>query len=235
MSEALPPVPDRAGEYVLGVLRGEERHRFEADMARDPALAAEVAAWEARLLPLALAIPASEPPESVWRSIEQRVAPPAVAAPRAAPSWHDRLWNSVNIWRGIAAAAAAAAIILAVLHRQPAAPPHLVAVLAGTAGPVFTVALRENGAMSISPVTGTAPPAGRVWQLWAVAGGEKPVPIGFVNPGQTTLPANDLPQALRRAKVLLAVTVEPPGGSPSGQPDTPIVFSGPLLPIGNDS
>lgn len=233
MSEQLPPIPDRAGEYVLGVLRGEDRGRFEAEMARDPALAAEVAAWEERLLPLALAVPATDPPAHLWAGIERQIAHRKV--PGAPSPWRTRFWDNLAIWRGIGAIAIAAAILLAILRPHPAAPPQLVAVLAGQTGPLFTVALRENGAMTIAPVGNAAPPEGRVWQLWAVASGAKPVPIGFVKPGTTALPANDLPPALRRAHVLLAVTVEPPGGSPTGQPDTPIVLSGPLLPIGNES
>ncbi|HEX7391231.1 MAG TPA: anti-sigma factor, partial [Acidiphilium sp.] len=200
----------------------------------DPTLAAEVAAWEERLLPLALAIPETEPPASLWRDIERRISP-AVAqdAPRRTVSvWRERFWNNVAVWRGIGAVAVAAVIALAILRPHPAPPPHMVAVLAGKSGPMFTVAMRGNGAMSISPVADIAPPAGKVWQLWAVASGGKPVAVGFVEPGHTVLPANDMPSDMRRPKILLAVTVEPPGGSPTGQPDSPIVFSGPLLPMG---
>jgi anti-sigma-K factor RskA len=32
------------------------------------------------------------------------------------------------------------------------------------------------------------------------------------------------------AKGVFAVTVEPPGGSPSGDPTGPVVYSGPLIP-----
>ena len=87
MSDSIPPIPDRAGEYVLGVLRGEERRAFEADMARDPVLAAEVAAWEYRLLPLALAVPQAEPPANSWHEIERIIAPSGARAamPRQTP------------------------------------------------------------------------------------------------------------------------------------------------------
>lgn len=242
MSDLTPPPPDRAGEYVLGVLRGEERRAFEADLARDPVLAAEVAAWEERLLPLALTVPQVEPPATAWSEIERIISPPEPRAAisrqaprRLAPSWRERFWDNVAIWRGIGAVAVAAAIALAILRSQLPAAPHMVAVLASKSGPVFTVALRGDGAMSIAPIGHILPPAGKVWQLWAVAGGEKPVPIGFVKPGHTVLPANDMPPDLRKPKILIAVTVEPPGGAPTGQPDTPIVFSGPLLPIGSAS
>ena len=220
--------PDRAGLYVLGLLRGAERREFEAACARDPALAAEVAAWEERLLPLALAVPPVAPGPAVWAAIERATSPRA-----AAPARRNRLreiWDNLFVWRGIALAGAVAAALLALLPRGTTGP-AMVAVLSTKAGPVFTVAMRTNGALNIAPVGHAAPPAGKVWQLWAVGQGEAPVPIGFVQAGATRLPANDVPARLRRAHTLIAVTVEPPGGSPTGKPDMPIVFAGPLLPV----
>ncbi len=129
----------------------------------------------------------------------------------------------------------AAALALVLLRPHPPAAPRMVAVLSGKAGPVFTVALRRDGAMNIAPVGHVKPPPGKVWQLWAVAGGEKPVPIGFVAATGTTLPPDRMPGDLRKPAILIAVTIEPPGGSPTGQPDTPIVFSGPILPLGAGS
>ncbi|WP_427939973.1 anti-sigma factor [Acidiphilium sp.] len=220
--------PDRAGLYVLGLLRGAERREFEAACARDPALAAEVAAWEERLLPLALAVPPVAPGPAVWAAIERATSPRA-----AAPARRNRLreiWDNLFVWRGIALAGAVAAALLLVLPRG-APGPAMVAVLSAKLGPVFTVAMKTNGALNIAPVGHAAPPAGKVWQLWAVGQGEAPVPIGFVQAGATRLPANDVPARLRRAHTLIAVTVEPPGGSPTGKPDMPIVFAGPLLPV----
>ena len=50
-----------AGEYVLGVLEGEERATFEHRFARDRELQALVAAWRARFAPLdATATPIAE-------------------------------------------------------------------------------------------------------------------------------------------------------------------------------
>jgi anti-sigma-K factor RskA len=238
MSDLITPAPDRAGLYVLGLLRGQDRREFEADLAVDPVLATEVSAWEIRFLPLSLAIPPVEPSESVWLEIQRILAPrdraapmPAAASLRRRSTWRETFWDNVAVWRGIGGIAVAAAIAIAVLRPQPAAVPSLVAVLASKAGPVFTVALRSDGGMNIAPVGSIKPPAGKVWQLWAVAGGEKPVAIGFVSSKPSVLPANQIPADMRKPNILMAVTVEPPGGSPTGQPDTPIVFAGPILPI----
>jgi len=238
MSDIVSPQPDRAGLYVFGLLRGQERREFEADLAVDPVLGLEVATWQERMLPLSLAIPPVVPSETIWPEIARLIAPreagagaPVRAASRRRAGGFGSWWDNVAVWRGIGAVAVAAVVALIVVRPQPVPAPRMVAVLASKAGPVFTVALRSDGAMSIAPVGNIKPPPGKVWQLWAVAGGEKPVPVGFVEPGRTVLPRNDMPADMRKPQILMAVTVEPPGGSPTGQPDTPIVFAGPLLPI----
>lgn len=234
MSENLAQMPDRAGLYVLGLLRGQERRDFEADMAADPVLAAEVAAWEQKFLPLSLAVPQIQPDAGVWRAIEESIAVPEpfVAKRRRNHSMlRDWLWDNLPVWRGIGAIGVAAAVALAVLLPRPQPSPSMVAVLSTKSGPVFTVALRANGALDIAAVKHAPPPEGKVWQLWAVGKDQKPISIGFVTPGSTQLQPRDLPQPLRKPDTLIAVTAEPPGGSPTGQPDMPIMFAGPLVPV----
>src|SRR5260221_395711 len=69
MTDARSPEPDDpaldvlAGEYVLGTLRDAERHAFESRLAREPALRAQVRAWEDRFAPLGLAVSPVAPPE----------------------------------------------------------------------------------------------------------------------------------------------------------------------------
>ena len=46
-----------AGEYVLGTLDAAERAAAQAQRRRNPALAAAIVAWEARLAPLADWVP----------------------------------------------------------------------------------------------------------------------------------------------------------------------------------
>ena len=72
-----------AGEYVLGTLQGAARRRMRA-LLRDRAdVRYAVWEWERALHGLAEALDPVEPPESVWRVIEQRVGrTPAEAEPR---------------------------------------------------------------------------------------------------------------------------------------------------------
>lgn len=62
-----------AGEYVLGTLDAAARCRFEARLAADDAAARAVAAWEARLLPLAGPAGETPPPPRLWTAIRRRL------------------------------------------------------------------------------------------------------------------------------------------------------------------
>lgn len=136
MSGTTPPRPGdettlRAGEYVLGLLDADGRAQIERAAAQDPALAAEIAAWEARLAPLA-ATPPEAPSAALWpriaASIEAleatRGLAPAPAAQAAAQVHH--------LWRGISVLALAAAAGFAALWlggRAPAPDANIAAQL----------------------------------------------------------------------------------------------------------
>lgn len=235
MSDSTLPTPDRAGLYVLGLLRGEERRAFEADMAVDPILVSEVMAWEERFVQLALAVPPVQPRDNVWTAIQSTIAPQNERKERPAPErvgWRTWFWDNLAVWRAIGVVGIAAAVVFAVLPPRPSPTASMIAVLSTKNGPVFTVALRADGGLNISAVGEVSPPPGKVWQLWAVASGEKPLSLGIMSQGNMVTPANDMPKHMRKSHTLIVATVEPPGGSPTGRPDTPFVFSGQLLPVG---
>ena len=65
MSDLGPDLPGDealAAEHALGVLTTRERAAAEQRMARDPAFAAQVLAWRARLAPLAAETAPAAPP-----------------------------------------------------------------------------------------------------------------------------------------------------------------------------
>ena len=63
----------RAGEYVLGTLRGEDLGLFERILAHDTEMQAEVVRWERRLAPLHETTLPRAPAEHVWSRIVERV------------------------------------------------------------------------------------------------------------------------------------------------------------------
>jgi anti-sigma-K factor RskA len=66
-----------------------------------------------------------------------------------------------------------------------------------------------------------------VYELWALPQGAAPKSLGVIPPGaivRVPLPATA--EELLTSIPALAVSLEPPGGSPTGQPTGPVLFSG---------
>lgn len=216
-----------AAEYVLGTMPSRSRRRFERLMAADPELARAVGAWADRLSPLDAPTPPVAPPARVWRAIERRTGGPA-AAPQPLFGWLDALaW-----WRGLALAASAAAVALALYVAAGSGPtpaPTVVAVLTGRGGEAGWVAVAgpTNGEVSISAVAPKAGDQTRAFELWGIADGA-PRPLGLLprqSGGAVRLRAAQLPAP----GGVLAVSLEPPGGSPTGLPTGPVVYQGKVL------
>ena len=216
-----------AGEYVLGTLDPDERQAAEARLQSDSFFRAAVARWERRLQGLSDGLEVIEPRAGLFDRIVDRIE--AVAPPLAGNVYALR--RSVRRWRTTTAIMAAAAAVLfgvVVLDRGVIRPQsEFVAVLtAEGAKPAFlaTVDL-VNGTLSIRRV-GAAAPADKSYELWAVEPNAAPKSLGVVENASYTR-SLDVPA---KGDLVLAISLEPPGGSPTGAPTGPVVFSGPLIP-----
>jgi anti-sigma-K factor RskA len=220
-----------AAQYVAGTLRGRARTRFETLLPSHPALQRAVREWQARLIPLTGALPEVAPPPQVWKRIEQKLWP---AAPAPAPqAW----WEKLQVWRSLSAMALAAVVGLGVLVAvpQPAQPP-VVVVLQSTGGdPAVAGSLvasfsGDGRAVVARPLTKVSLQSDRVLELWWAPEKGAPTSLGLIKAdGATVLSRGQLPGGLRKSGIdHMAVSVEPPGGSPTGKPTGPVVFYGKL-------
>jgi len=230
-----------AAEYVLGVLDAPARRAFAARMAKDASLAREVAQWQRRLSPMADEFEDVVPPLGLWPRIRAHVglSPAADATPRVP------LWERLAFWRGMGAAGFAATVAsllaLALLPRslpvqeEHSPLPHplrLVATASSADGQPMLVAAVDDDActMVVMPVRASRMvPAGKVAELWFVAADGRPHALGIGD--RAPMQAITVPRALRNdmlAQGGLAVSIEPPGGSPTGQPTGDVIARGPL-------
>ncbi len=233
----------RAGEYVLGTLAGAECEAFRAALATDPQLQAEVREWERRMAPLAGAVTQESPSPAVWRAIESRLAAgkPAQASDSTAAGEVTsavvlRLRRSVALWRGVAAVAGAlaAALVLFVAWggNWPASGQEFVAVVnRGGDLPALIVRVDTQEGVVTVRALGAEAPQGKSLELWYIGAGKAPKSLGVVENASGPIV---IPAVLRQGGVegaTIAVTEEPKGGSPTGGPTGPIVYSGKLIEV----
>ncbi len=225
-----------AAEYVLGVLPAPERQQVAHRIERDAAFARLVEKWEETLAPLADDYAEAEPPAYLKERIDARLFGEARESGRAPAAGGagirllDRLW----VWRGLAAASLAVAVFFgAMLFTQPepeAPPPRLLATLGHeeTDVTVFAIYDAATGQVVLAEVAGERP-ADTTFELWVIEGERAPVSLGLID--VDTDIRIDLAEevgALMQAGSVLAVSIEPSGGSPTGQPTGPVVALGEL-------
>jgi anti-sigma-K factor RskA len=223
-----------AAEYVLGVLPAEERQIASRRIDAETDFARLVDGWEAHLSPLAAAYPEIEPPASVKVAVDRRLFASSTAAP-AEP--RAGLWSSLAFWRGLAAAAVAAlAIYIAVPYLNPPAvqpQTRLVASLAADGSDVKYLAVYDaaHHEVGLSHVSGERA-AGKDFELWMIEGKNAPVSMGVIPAGATAhIVVSPAAQQKLAQGAVLAVSLEPAGGSPTGQPTGPVVAAGDLKSI----
>jgi anti-sigma-K factor RskA len=231
-----------AAEFALGTLDPAERATVAARRLREPELDAAILAWETRLAPLAEATPPIPPPRDYLADIEARIdAPPSSRASTVvAVDQVSVLRARLARWRAAAVGAASLAAMLAVgvVVREATrarAPREFVAVLQKSGDqPAFAVTVNiDTRELTVRPVAAEAP-AGKSYELWLIAAKlGAPRSLGVID-------ATGLTRASKLAgydptvveDATYAVTVEPKGGSPTGQPTSAPVFVGKLIPVG---
>ena len=238
---------DRAAEYVLGVLDGAERRAAERLIERDPAFAHAVDDWNARLEPLYEAIEPVAPPAGVWPRIVEDLARMRRLERAGASSAKPTGRRVAGIWQwiglsgmGLAAASLAGLIVVAgnltdLTDMAGPQPDVRDTILAGTLAddngqPLFTVVFYhedDHDVATLIPVS-RHDDGGRVPELWLVPpDGAAPRSLGLLHASQPIL-LDIADRAAGTPDASLAVSLEPPGGSPTGLPTGPVVAHGAL-------
>lgn len=224
----------RYAEYVLGVLEADARAAVASEIATDAAAAAAVARWELRLLPLAELVPGEIPAAHVWARIAS--ATQASSAERAGPPRHR---IDTSLWRALAIGASAlAAVLLVFVLLRPAptlvSPSYLAStILSGNGSVGWTATLdRRRTRLIVVPGTPAPLPPGRALELWVIPAGARPVALGMIAPERpVTLVLSGTLLSQMGPTAQLAVSVEPPGGSPTGQPTGAVIGTGAIREV----
>lgn len=197
-----------AAERALGTLPKVEESDQDRALRR---------VWDARLAPLLDDIEPVLPPTGLLERIERSLDNGAVLSELAMHRRKARTWRVVA---GIATAVAAVLAVYVGLTTSVGDAPRYVAVVTSDADETVGLIIEidtATGEATIIPV-GLTPPAGQSYEMWHLPeGAERPVSIGL-------LPDDPIERPAFEAGLgdLFAISLEPQGGSPSGQPTLPV-------------
>ncbi len=224
-----------AAEHALDMLAGDERDEARKAEASDRTFAGEVARWRGRLASLFDEVEAVSPSSELWNRIE------AATDSNRGASNVVALRRSAGRWRAMAVGMTALAASLGlVIIRQPQTGPApvvqaqgtpLVAMLGDSDKQMKVVASWDPaGRQLVIAVAGDMPAdPSHSHELWVIPTGGEPRSLGTMPPVRKMHMrlADTLAQLLKQGATI-AISVEPPGGSPSGKPTGPVVVSGSL-------
>jgi anti-sigma-K factor RskA len=219
-----------AAEYVLGTLPAAERAAASRRIEAEQDFARAVDRWEVRLAPIGSAYAEVEAPPSVKPAIDRRLFG-TQQRPQAG------IWQNLAFWRGLAGFAVAAMLVLALVPLltppAPVAPPsRLAASLADPASGVQYLVVYDaaRGEIGLSHVSGDA--GAGDFELWLIEGGNAPASLGVIPDGASThLAVAAAHRPLIAPGAVFAISLEPAGGSTTGQPTGPVVAAGDLRTI----
>jgi anti-sigma-K factor RskA len=211
-----------AAEHALGLADASARE------ASDPAFAAAVDVWRARLDPLLG--PERTPPPHLWDGIVARLP-----ANDVAPADPARGWRFATFAASAVAAVLLGALIVRPSSHAPAPAPQVAAAPARVmvasltpkqgGGAVSITYDKSQSRLVVNPVGMDA--RGKTPELWVIPADGKPRSLGVVREkAAASMTVRPEHREMLAEGVTLAVSLEPEGGSPTGQPTGPVVMTG---------
>lgn len=213
-----------AVDFILGAMRGAARRRFQQLMMAKPAVRETVWRWEQHLNPMAEGLPPTLPDPVVWQRIQQRLG---WITPVVKPSKS----GSRPVWLGLALAAS---VLLAVVLLKPmlsSVPQQDIAVIQSSDAKAWWLISKAQQKLTVKATPAVAAETANDYELWMLpANGQAPISLGLLpQQGQREL---SWPQAAEGLAVAaLAVSLEPRGGSVTGAPTGPVLFTAEVITL----
>lgn len=210
------------GEYMLGTLRGAPRRRFERALREEPTVALRLRTLQQEFTPSYSERVTQTLPVTGWERLVRELNLSQYRAP-----WYSR----VSFLRGWALGVTAALVIgVALLTLRATTETTLtpIAQLAMKGAPPSVIAAVSADRRTLELRAARPIVAGpmRSYELWVIPEGGAPLSLAVLGQldGTLRVPEGHVNQ-LRKGAVL-AISVEPIGGSPTGLPTGPVILTG---------
>lgn len=232
----LDDIEGLAAEYVLGTLSRDERQSVVERRIVNKDLDRAIGAWESRLGPWTETVAPVVPSPNLYDKIRSQVgwAQHVVLL----KSREQQLARRAARWRNafVGATAIAASLIGILGYRETfkskEATQYVAVLSAGKDLPAFLLTVDTRTDMAVITAVNAPAQSDRTYQVWMVSDEmPKPKSLGMVNkPGEMQLmPMQSGKEMNLLMNASFVVSVEPMGGSPTGVPSGPLLFTGKLV------
>lgn len=216
-----------AAEYALGALEGALLKEAQKRYDNDASFRHEVDGWSEHFQPLLDEVIPQEPSPHIFAAIENRLGFDA----KAKSSWLNWLQNKFMV----------AGLAFGLFVMAATVSFNLMPVFFAPNAPLLTAALTEEGQQISARVENNNRDVVLVADLPALENQDRelwlitkssptPISLGVMQAkGETRLSVDETIVPLFAEGAVLAITLEPIGGSPSGLPTGPVVASAPLI------
>lgn len=223
-----------SAEYALGVVEGDALAEANRLHATDPEFREDALLWSSRFATLLDDVEAVDPPSELL---------PAILAQLPRAKIHLGRPGDLRRWQAATAAmmALAAGLTMFIIVRPPTvvvrAPPlegekaerqPMVAAISGD-GSRVVANWDGDGKLFVVPVEVPKAPDGRAHELWMIPNEGKPRSMGLMPEGPIVLNVARETADIFAVGATFAISIEPQGGSPTGQPTGPVIASGKLI------
>ena len=213
-----------AADYAIGLMPATARRRFDSLLLDDPALRVELGHWQDALASLTGTLPEHPVPDHVWAGIQARIEPQVLHLPVKKP-----LWRNMRLLA--AACVVGAALLVGVLYPRDPGATYNATLLNASQQPALRVQTVGDH-LQIDALALASVEAARDLELWAIPSDGKPISLGLLpGSGKGRIQLSTAQQALLTKPLTLAVSLEPRGGSPTGQPTGPVLYQGQLASL----
>ncbi|MGE8178095.1 MULTISPECIES: anti-sigma factor domain-containing protein [unclassified Pseudomonas] len=209
-----------AADYAIGLMPAAARRRFEQLLLDDAELRVELAKWQESLASLNEPLVEVPVPDRVWTAINARIEPQELHVPAKRPFWN---WLRVTV----AVCSLLVAVTLGILYNRDSSQ-YSATLLSASAQPALRIKAHDDY-LQVEPLALATVAPGHSLELWAVPADGKPISLGVIPAGgKGRVALSEKQHALLGKPIALAVSLEPEGGSPTGQPTGPVLYQGAL-------
>ncbi|MBU6960018.1 anti-sigma factor [Pseudomonas sp. CVAP len=209
-----------AADYAIGLMPAAARRRFEQLLLDDAELRVELAKWQESLASLNEPLVEVPVPDRVWTAINARIEPQELHVPAKRPFWN---WLRLTV----AVCSLLVAVTLGILYNRDSSQ-YSATLLSASAQPALRIKAHDDY-LQVEPLALATVAPGHSLELWAVPADGKPISLGVIPAGgKGRVALSDKQHVLLGKPIALAVSLEPEGGSPTGQPTGPVLYQGAL-------